>query len=216
MATLGESDRTRTTLGDRATLGESDRTTLVEFYRSISGFRLMRNISYLEILPSLFIILYCLYIDSTKKNESGAKKFKLTYVGILTFLSVIFFFLEFFILCVRLFNQRITGEFNVLTLFAIFFSSILIFTNVYFLIHLNDEGAFFMANKPPKNEKYFYTKTYFNCFYYSTYSLFTQGFGNIYPSKVYTKMISCLQMAISFILTSYIFSKIIANSEHVK
>ena len=192
---------------------------LTEFSRSIHGFRLMKYLAYSTFIPSLVILLYLMYVDRYNrihnKNNKNKKVINKKIISVLVTLSIVFFLLDFGILCIRLFNQKLTGEFNVLTLASIFFSSVLVFSNIYYLSHINDNNAFIVNHNVTKSDKNYNIKTYLNYLYYSIYTLFTQGYGDIYPRKVYTRLLSCLQMLISYILTAYVFSKIIANSERV-
>jgi len=157
-----------------------------------------------------------MYVDRYNKIHNKNKKvINKKIISVLVTLCIVFFCLDFGILCIRLFNQKLTGEFNVLTLVSIFISSVLVFANIYYLSHINDKNAFVVNHNVTKSDKNYNIKTYLNYLYYSIYTLFTQGFGDIYPRKVYTRLLSCLQMLISYILTAYVFSKIIANSERV-
>lgn len=192
--------------------------SLTEFSRSIHGFRLMKYLAYSTLLPSLVILSYLMYVDRYNRihNKNNNKKvINKKIISVLVTLSIVFFCLDFGILCIRLFNQKLTGEFNVLTLVSIFFSSVLVFSNIYYLSHINDDNAFIVNHNVPSSDKNYNIKTYLNYLYYSIYTLFTQGYGDIYPRKVYTRLLSCLQMLISYILTAYVFSKIIANSERI-
>jgi|TARA_B100001113_G_scaffold190142_1_gene155757 hypothetical protein len=186
-----------------------------EYLQSIHGFRLMKMIIYLSIIPTVIIFGYLLKIDYDNNKNSLKKKPKKKYIGILIAVALIFFLLNFSILCTRLFNQKLTGEFNVFTLILVFLSSILVFCSVYYIIHEYDNDAFMISGSVEKDDPLYNTKTYLTYLYYSIYTLFTQGYGDIYPKKVYSRLIACLQMLISYILTAYVFSKIIANSEQV-
>ena len=188
---------------------------VTNFSQSIHGFRLMKYLSYLISIPSLFILIYLIFLDEYNKKNENKRQINKKIVGGLTILSVLCFIFNFGILCIRLFNQKLTGEFDIFTLFSIFFSSVLIFANMYYLIHINDKDGFMINFDVEKSDIYFNSKSYLNYLYYSIYTLFTQGYGDIYPRKVYTRLLSCLQMLISYILTAYVFSKIIANSERV-
>ena len=198
--------------------------SLTEFSRSIHGFRLMKYLAYSTFLPSLIIFSYLMIVDRynrvhnkihNKIHNKSQKTPNRKIISFLVTLSIVFFCLDFGILCIRLFNQKLTGEFNVLTLVSIFFSSVLVFSNIYYLSHINDENAFIVNHNVHSSDKNYNIKTYLNYLYYSIYTLFTQGYGDIYPRKVYTRLLSCLQMLISYILTAYVFSKIIANSERI-
>jgi len=79
--------------------------------------------------------------------------------------------------------------------------------------YIVDPEGYSVANAPKPEEEFYYTKTYFTFLYYSNYTLFTQGFGDVYPKKVVTRLSSCVQMIIAFVFTAYIFGKVIANSE---
>ncbi len=186
-----------------------------EYLQSIHGFRLMKMIIYLSIIPTVIIFGYLLKIDYDNNKNYLKKKPKKKYIGILIAVALIFFLLNFSILCTRLFNQKLTGEFNVFTLILVFLSSILVFCSVYYIIHEYDNDAFMISGSVEKDDPLYNTKTYLTYLYYSIYTLFTQGYGDIYPKKVYSRLIACLQMLISYILTAYVFSKIIANSEQV-
>ena len=186
-----------------------------EYLQSIHGFRLMKMIIYLSIIPTVIIFGYLLKIDYDNNKNPLKKKPKKKYIGILIAVALIFFLLNFSILCTRLFNQKLTGEFNVFTLILVFLSSILVFCSVYYIIHEYDNDAFMISGSVEKDDPLYNTKTYLTYLYYSIYTLFTQGYGDIYPKKVYSRLIACLQMLISYILTAYVFSKIIANSEQV-
>ena len=189
---------------------------LTEFSRSIHGFRLMKYLAYSTFLPPLVILSYLMYVDRYNKIHNKNKKvINKKIISVFVTLSVVFFCLDFGILCIRLFNQKLTGEFNVFTLVSIFASSVLVFANIYYLFHINDKNAFVVNYNVTQSDKNYNIKTYLNYLYYSIYTLFTQGFGDIYPRKVYTRLLSCLQMLVSYILTAYVFSKIIANSERV-
>ena len=189
---------------------------LTEFSRSIHGFRLMKYLAYSTFLPPLVILSYLMYVDRYNKIHNKNKKvINKKIISVFVTLSVVFFCLDFGILCIRLFNQKLTGEFNVFTLVSIFVSSVLVFANIYYLFHINDKNAFVVNYNVTQSDKNYNIKTYLNYLYYSIYTLFTQGFGDIYPRKVYTRLLSCLQMLVSYILTAYVFSKIIANSERV-
>ena len=189
---------------------------LIEFSRSIHGFRLMKYLAYSTFLPPLVILSYLMYVDRYNKIHNKNKKvINKKIISVFVTLSVVFFCLDFGILCIRLFNQKLTGEFNVFTLVSIFASSVLVFANIYYLFHINDKNAFVVNYNVTQSDKNYNIKTYLNYLYYSIYTLFTQGFGDIYPRKVYTRLLSCLQMLVSYILTAYVFSKIIANSERV-
>ncbi len=189
---------------------------LTEFSRSIHGFRLMKYLAYSTFIPSLVILLYLMYVDRYNRIHNKNKKvINKKIISVFVTLSVVFFCLDFGILCIRLFNQKLTGEFNVFTLVSIFASSVLVFANIYYLFHINDKNAFVVNYNVTQSDKNYNIKTYLNYLYYSIYTLFTQGFGDIYPRKVYTRLLSCLQMLVSYILTAYVFSKIIANSERV-
>ncbi len=186
-----------------------------EYIRSIHGFRLMKTITCLTIIPTIIIFGYLLKIDYDNKKNSLKKKPNKKYIGLLIAVALIFFLLDFCILCTRLFNQKLTGEFNVFTLMLIFLSSILVFCSVYYIMHEYDNDAFMISGSVEKEDPLYNTKTYLTYLYYSIYTLFTQGYGDIYPKKVYSRLTACLQMLISYILTAYVFSKIIANSEQV-
>ena len=187
-----------------------------EYLRSIHGFRLMKRISYLVIILATILVAYLLKIDYDNRRKTDKKKPNKKVLLFLIGIALVFFFTDFGILCSRLFNQKLTGEFSIFTLALIFLSSVLVFCSLYYLIHEYDEDAFMISGIVEKDDTFYNTKMYFTYLYYSIYTLFTQGYGDIYPKKVYSRLIACLQMLISYILTAYVFSKIIANSEQIK
>ena len=194
---------------------------LSTFIYSNDGFRLMKYMSYILLIPCILTFIYCYIIDKKnemlkKTNKLSDKTFNELNIKVLAYLacfSIIAFSVPFIIILMRLFNQTYTGEFNVGLLFSLFLSIIFSFANVYFYLVNRNEKSFNISYKPKKNEPFYHVRLYSTLLYYSLYTIFTQGFGDITPANVTTRLISGFHFFLSFIMTTYIFAKIIAYTD---
>ena len=177
----------------------------------ITGFKSMLKMSDITIGISAIILGLTFIIN--EKNLNTIKYL----IAILASISLIVHFTELYIMGLRLFNQVNTNMFSIKVLLKLITSSILSFNNVYIAMYLFDEKSFKISETDfQKDSKYYYPKLYFGFFYFSVYTFFTQGYGDIFPDNLISRGAAIVQMVMSYIITAYIFSKVLVYSEEKK
>ena len=177
----------------------------------ITGFKSMLRMSPLTMSISAIIFGLTFLI-----NENNIETMKYI-ISVLASISIVIHLVELYIMGSRLFNQVKTNMFTIAVLLKLIMSSILSFNNIYFAMYMFNQKSFKISDTDfKKGETYYYPKMYFAFFYFSVYTFFTQGYGDVYPDNLLSRSVAVTQMGLSYLITAYIFSKILVYSEDRK
>ena len=172
----------------------------------ISGFETMTSLPNITFV--ITILITAISFITNKENEHIMKHIILA----LSIIGFIIHFIHLYILGLRLFRQTKTNLFGTDTIFKLILSNILSFTNIYYSLYLFDKDSFYISKNDYKdiNSKYHYPKLHFIFLYFSVYTFFTQGYGDVYPDNVKSRSLAIIQMIMTYIDTAYIFSKVMS------